>query len=301
MIVSRILAACLLAVSALGAPPPVVQDDSPEPVGYWMLEFVPGYKAPRWRFYTLELREDLYGEVDLRCTLLAFKDEPRSMTLSNCTGDENYELEIDVSHGFTTLTVMNTVKKTWARIYFKNWYKLPQVWFWEDAYSYEKQSDIPPFELPTDYDPEEGDDEDEWDFEEYDTKDEDEDGSAGLMVRGDVESDEDEFWQIRGMQRIATEVGLTYLRFTIVLPDGKLQYCNKTIYNTKPDSSFSSIPCGDSGFTFSWGYKEDTDGGIMTICNPTLHKFAWFGWDHVGRRIHLPDSPRNAVTTGECK
>ncbi|KAK3326469.1 hypothetical protein B0H66DRAFT_600589 [Apodospora peruviana] len=112
---------------------------------------------------------------------------------------------------------------------------------------------------------------------------------------------EEETWQILEMSRNYDPVERsTHLDFTISLANGSEQHCDIDIPDTDNDATFWAQPCGND-FTVSWGYKEEADGAVMTVCNPGKKQNAWFGWDRISNQADLGDSPRNPVYPGDCQ
>ncbi|KAK0635501.1 hypothetical protein B0T17DRAFT_45682 [Bombardia bombarda] len=105
-------------------------------------------------------------------------------------------------------------------------------------------------------------------------------------------SDEEVMWQVLNMNRHWDPATQTiYLDFRIVGTDGTDQTCNVESPPTTPFGTWWAAPCGDD-YSVSWGYKEDTDGGVMTICHPESGKTTWFGWDSINNREYLGNSAK---------
>ncbi|KAK3685425.1 hypothetical protein B0T22DRAFT_537757 [Podospora appendiculata] len=88
------------------------------------------------------------------------------------------------------------------------------------------------------------------------------------------------------------------MTFTIDEGNGLRERCQLNIDNADPKGYFWSVPCG-TGYTISWGYKEDTDGAVMTVCVPGKRN-AWFGWDGINSRTQLGDSPKSNWYERNC-
>jgi len=55
------------------------------------------------------------------------------------------------------------------------------------------------------------------------------------------------------------------IRFYLEGTDKNNHQCDLHLQGVDPYTSFWAKPCGN-GYTVSWGYKPDTDGAVMTIC-----------------------------------
>ena len=60
------------------------------------------------------------------------------------------------------------------------------------------------------------------------------------------------------------EMKAMFISFFINGDDGSIARCELRITNTDPKGSWYGKGC--AGFTVSWGYKDDTDGAVMTVC-----------------------------------
>ncbi|KLU90032.1 hypothetical protein MAPG_08999 [Magnaporthiopsis poae ATCC 64411] len=54
--------------------------------------------------------------------------------------------------------------------------------------------------------------------------------------------------------------------------------------------NFSDVPCeNETDINVSWGYKPDTDGGIMTLKDVSQRRRAFLGWDNVNSRVRIEE------------
>jgi hypothetical protein len=67
-----------------------------------------------------------------------------------------------------------------------------------------------------------------------------------------------------------TSTGVVNLTLVIIDNDGQPNPCAITQQAFFPNAvngmSFYNVPCDGSGFVMSWGYDQQTDGAIMTLC-----------------------------------
>ncbi|KAL8383031.1 hypothetical protein RB595_006682 [Gaeumannomyces hyphopodioides] len=103
-------------------------------------------------------------------------------------------------------------------------------------------------------------------------------------------------WVVRNLSRNARSVMQTMLfRFDMVRCE-EVIHCkletmgnNPTTVDIKYDN-FADVPCENkTSINVSWGYKADTDGGIMTLKDVGQHRRAFLGWDNVNSRVKIEE------------
>ncbi|EJT77554.1 hypothetical protein GGTG_02660 [Gaeumannomyces tritici R3-111a-1] len=112
----------------------------------------------------------------------------------------------------------------------------------------------------------------------------------------EVEACDPNVWVVRNLSRNARPVVQTVLfRFNMVRCDEvircKLEAVgnNPTTVDIKFDN-FADVPCENrTGINVSWGYKADTDGGIMTLKDVGQRRRAFLGWDNVNSRVRIEE------------
>ncbi|KAK4228263.1 hypothetical protein QBC38DRAFT_475716 [Podospora fimiseda] len=122
-------------------------------------------------------------------------------------------------------------------------------------------------------------------------------------VRSREENEDDggngKTWQILGLSRVQNSSDdTTKVGFKIKDSDGLTAHCSLTLSGSNNDISWFGKVC--KGFKISWGYKPDTDGGVMTVCYPQNGTAAWFGWDGISYQTEFGDSLRRGVHEIGC-
>ncbi|KAK4032738.1 hypothetical protein C8A01DRAFT_40827 [Parachaetomium inaequale] len=111
-------------------------------------------------------------------------------------------------------------------------------------------------------------------------------------------------WQIKGLTRYP-DIGAntTKWQFTVVDGAGKETHCSLAAPTSDPVGSFYGIPCGtdaDANFKASWGYNDDADSAVMTVCFTPNGTDAWFGFEQVSHNQWLGDSKKEPVYYTGC-
>ncbi|KAK1835972.1 hypothetical protein QBC39DRAFT_327106 [Podospora conica] len=124
-----------------------------------------------------------------------------------------------------------------------------------------------------------------------------------LVPRGPKDS-----WRIMTLRREYDEEkkGMLFsFRIEEGLDEGKtgtIANCLMSLPGIDGKTSWFRRDCGTFGYSISWGYKKDTDGAVMTVCNVATGKDAFFGFDDINDpNIYSIDSPWEPTHISGCK
>ncbi|KAK3946069.1 hypothetical protein QBC46DRAFT_370747 [Diplogelasinospora grovesii] len=111
-------------------------------------------------------------------------------------------------------------------------------------------------------------------------------------------------WQIMGLTRsYDASSQVLHMNFVIRDSDGPTYTCYLSVSDTNLKSHWYSQPCNgdvDNAFLISWGYKDDTDSGIMTVCDAANGTDTFFGFDNISTNTYLGSSKKEELYQTGC-